>query len=67
MEGPLAHSCEWQKEPERRRKYLIDLNRHCLLPGMLTQDTRMTTLRCFLLLEVVATLLPDLWARRRAT
>lgn len=50
---------DWTCDPEVRRNYL-DLNRHRLLHGMAKQGTRANTLRCFLILDLLADLLPAL-------
>lgn len=61
MESKLYDSFNWATDIGRREDY-INLNRHALLHGMATQGTRMNTLRCFLILDILAMLLPEMRA-----
>lgn len=59
MEGSLYHSSHWWDDEEKRKNY-IKLNRHRLLHGMAYRGTRLNTLRCLLMLDLVAKLLPKM-------
>jgi hypothetical protein len=61
MEGSLYHSSNWWDDEEIRRNY-VELNRHRLLHGMAERGTRMNTLRCFLILDLIAEILPRMCA-----
>jgi hypothetical protein len=56
LEANLYHSSDWKSEDPATRGNHLDLNRHRLLHGMATQGTRLNTLRCFLMLDIVEAL-----------
>ena len=57
FEERLYQYCDWKTDPTVRADY-TNLNRHRLLHGMVTQGTRMNTLRCLFILDLVAAFLP---------
>lgn len=57
--GHLYENFDWQKQPDKARDF-INLNRHCLSHGHAARGTRLNTIRCFLVLDVMAVMLPEL-------
>lgn len=59
MEDSLYRSSNWWDD-ENTRKQSTELNRHRLLHGMAERGTRLNTLRCFLMLDVIGELVPGI-------
>ena len=55
MEGSLYHSAYWWDDEELRTNY-IELNRHRLLHGMAPRGTRLNTLRCITMLDLIGSI-----------
>lgn len=61
FEEHLYQSSDWKADKSVRSDY-VNLNRHRLLHGMVTQGTRMNTLRCLFILDLLGIFLPAIRA-----
>lgn len=58
LKDHLYGTAHWKTEDPATRGRFEVLNRHRLLHGMAVQGTRLNTLRCYLILDVIEALLP---------